>query len=143
MAHGSGAHAGHLSVSDSIQVVVGGGTPPAVVAPPVVAPPVDSTGPRISRIGPRRTVVDRTPTIRAGCVTATPGCVPRSIGLRLDGRRVTGMTYVAARDLVRWTPRKQLAPGRHVVTPRGAGRCRQPHRAGWRFTVLAAVATLP
>ncbi|HSU01715.1 MAG TPA: PKD domain-containing protein, partial [Nocardioides sp.] len=92
VSHGSGTHAGHGAVSDSVQVVVGGGTPPVVVAPvvvpPVVAPPADHTGPRISSLRPTRTTSARRPVVRARVVDAGSGVRPRSVVLLLDGRRV-------------------------------------------------------
>ena len=135
VAHSSGAHAGHLSVSDSVQVVVGGGTPPAVVDPARGGPPGDSTGPRISRVRPTRAVSDRTPTVKAQVRDRDSRVRKGSIVLRLDGRRLSGVTYVAARNLVRWTPKKQLAPGSHVVRLVARDALGNRTVRSWRFTV--------
>jgi PKD repeat protein len=114
----AGDHPEHAAtVTDSVQVVVGAPAPP-VVTPPVVtlpAPAVDSAGPRISRVYPQRTVTDPTPTLRATVRDRDSRVRPRSLVLRLDGRRVSGVRYAAARGRVRWTPRRGLEPGRHVV----------------------------
>lgn len=119
VAHGSGTHAGHLSVSDSVQVVVGSvptppTTPPAPV-PPAPAPAVDGTPPRISKIGPVRTVRTLRPKVRARVSDRGSGVRRKSIVLRVDGRRVRGLRYDARRGVVRWKPAKALGRGRHVV----------------------------
>jgi PKD repeat protein len=107
--HGSGPHAGHTSVSDSVRVTVGGGTP----APP--APPVDRTPPRISQVGPVRTVRSARPTIKARVLDRGSRISKKAIVLRVDGRKATGMRYDAKRGKLAWRPTKALASGRHVV----------------------------
>jgi PKD repeat protein len=128
VARGSGAHAGHLAVRDSVVVTVGGATTP----PP---PAADVTAPRVSRVGPRRLVRDRTPTVRATVRDRDSRVRRRSIVLRIDGRRVSGVRYDAAHGRLRWTPRARLAPGRHVV--RLVARDDAGNRAvrTWRFRV--------
>ena len=138
VAHGSGAHAGHLSVSDSVQVVVGAWHAAGGDARPCWSRRTDAVagagGSRGSR--PTRTVADRTPTIRgAWCATATPACATGRSCCASTGAAVTGVTYVAARDLVRWTPRKQLAPGRHVVRLVARDALGNRTVRSWRFTV--------
>ncbi len=116
VARGSGPHAGHGSVSDSVQVVVGGGTSPATPpSAPTPAPAVDASPPRISKVGPLRSVRSARPTLTARVADRDSEVRRRSIVLRLDGRRVSGVRYDAGRGLVRWTPARRLAPGRHVV----------------------------
>jgi PKD repeat protein len=111
---GSGPHAGHGSVTDSVQVVVGDAATPQPVPTPPPPATADTTRPRISAIGPRRLVRSARPTVRAR--VRDEGVVRRrSIVLRLDGRRVTGVRHDARRGLVRWRPTRALAPGRHVV----------------------------
>ncbi|PKH37595.1 Plastocyanin [Nocardioides alpinus] len=150
----AGEHAGHGAVTDSVQVVVGGGAPPVVappvgtppvvippvvappvVAPPVVAPLVDVAGPRISSLRPGRTTSDRRPTIRARVVDAASGVGARSIRLLLDGDRVRGATY-DRRDVVRWTPRQRLALGRHVVRLVARDTAGNRSVRTWRFRVV-------
>ena len=136
--HGAGAHAGHGSVSDSVQVVVGGDTPPATAPPTAVPSPVptlDARPPRISKVGPRRSVRSARPTIRARVADRDSAVRRRSIVLRLDGRRVSGVRYAAGRGQVRWTPKRRLAPGRHVV--RLVVRDAAGNRAvrSWRFRI--------
>jgi PKD repeat protein len=131
VAHGSGAHAGHTSVSDSVQVVVGGGTPPVV--PP--SPTLDRTPPRISRIGPLRVVRTARPTIRARVLDRDSAVRRTSIVLRLDGRRVTGLRWAAKRGLVTWRPKQALAPGRHVVRLVAKDAAGNRTARTWRFTV--------
>ncbi|WP_210649238.1 PKD domain-containing protein [Nocardioides sp. SYSU D00065] len=133
VARGSGAHAGHLSVSDTVQVTVGGGAAP--VAPPVAPPPADTTGPRISRVAPRRTVRDVTPTVTARLRDGDSGVRARSIVLRVDGRRMSGVTYAAGRGLVRWTPRRRLTPGRHVVRLVARDTAGNRSTETWRFRI--------
>lgn len=143
---GSGAHAGHGAVADTVQVVVGGGAPPVVA--PVVAPsdlpsdlpsvdlpPLDRAGPRISAIRPRRSTSARRPVIGARVSDRASGVRARSVTLFLDGRRVRGATH-HRRGVVRWTPERPLATGRHVV--RVVARDTAGNRATrtWRFTVL-------
>lgn len=130
------------SVTDTVQVVVGGGAPPVVDPPPVVTPVVppvvqapDRVGPRISRIAPRRRTSDRTPTVRATVRDRDSRVRRRSVVLRLDGRRVTGMTYAARRGQVRWTPNRRLAPGRHVVRLVARDTAGNRSVRTWRFTV--------
>ncbi|HYH74145.1 MAG TPA: PKD domain-containing protein [Nocardioides sp.] len=135
----SGGHAGHASVSDSVQVVVGAppiATPPTVV-PPTVVTPADATAPRITRVRPLRAVGDRTPTVRARVRDRDSGVRKRSIVLRLDGRRVAGIRYDTERGLVRWTSRRRLAPGRHVVRLLAADSAGNRAVRAWRFTVLS------
>lgn len=133
VSRGSGAHAGHGSVADSVQVVVGGtATPPATQPPATVA---DTTPPRISRIGPRRAVRTARPIVRARVLDSASGIRRKAVVLRLDGRRVPGLSYDARRGLVRWRPARALAPGRHVV--RLVVRDAAGNRAArtWRFRV--------
>ena len=106
---------------------------------PVVVPPpsaVDSIGPRISRVAPTWTVTDRTPTIRATVPYRDSRVRARSLVMRVDGRRVTGRRWDSARGLVRWTPGRRLAPGRHVVRLVAADAVGNRTVRTWRFTVL-------
>ncbi len=135
--HGSGAHAGHGSVSDSVQVVVDG--PPAAV-PPAVAPPTatpmdDRTGPRISRVRPLRVVRDATPTVKARVRDRDSRVRPRSLVLRLDGRRVKGADFDRQRGTLRWTPKRELEPGRHVVRLVARDTAGNRTVRTWRFRV--------
>ncbi|WP_165355124.1 PKD domain-containing protein [Nocardioides oleivorans] len=110
--HGSGPHAGHTSVSDSVQVVVGGGAPPTV---PTLPPTVDRTPPRISTFGPRGSSSEARPTIKVRVRDRDSTVRKKDVVLRVDGRKATGTKYDAKRGLVTWRPSKALAPGRHVV----------------------------
>uniref|UniRef100_UPI001968736C PKD domain-containing protein n=1 Tax=Nocardioides sp. SYSU D00038 TaxID=2812554 RepID=UPI001968736C len=74
---------------------------------------VDRTGPRVGGARPAGTTRDRTPTLRARVSDAHSAVRRRSLVLRLDGRAVAAR--VDARGVVRWTPRRALAPGRHTV----------------------------
>lgn len=120
VARASGPHAGH-GVSDSVQVVVGGGAqvPPTVPEPPPapapVVPTADTTPPRISGVGPVRRVRGARPTITARVRDRDSAVRRRDVVLRVDGRRAAGVAHDAKRGVVRWRPAKALAPGRHVV----------------------------
>ncbi|MDR7252210.1 PKD repeat protein [Nocardioides sp. BE266] len=131
VAHGTGEHAGHLSVSDTVQVVVGGGA-----TPPAPAPAVDTTPPRISKVGPVRSVRTARPTVRARVADPGSGVRTKAIVLRVDGRRVTGIRYDARRGLVRWKPRPALAPGRHVVRLRVTDAAGNRQTRTWHFKVV-------
>ena len=137
----AGEHAGHGAVTAGVVVVVGGGAapvvvPPApVVVPPVVQPLVDRTGPRIARVRPLRGTADRTPTVRATVRDRASGVRKRDLVLTLDGRRVTGVRWDGDRGLLRWTPRRRLAPGRHVVRLVAKDVSGNRSVRTWRFTV--------
>ena len=126
------------SVTGSVQVVVGGGAPPVVLpvppVPPVVQAP-DLVGPRISHVAPRPRTSDRTPTVRATVRDRASRVRRRSLVLRLDGRRVSGVRYGAARGRVRWTPGRRLAPGRHVVRLVARDTAGNRSVRPWRFTL--------
>ncbi|WP_374457668.1 PKD domain-containing protein [Nocardioides sp.] len=133
VAHGTGEHAGHVVVRDSVQVVVAAPTPP--VTPPSPAPAVDTTPPRISRIGPLRTVRTGRPTVRARVADRDSGVRKKSVALRVDGRRATGLRYDTRRGLVTWRPKKALAPGRHVVRLVVTDAAGNRTARTWRFKV--------
>ena len=134
VAHASGEHAGHLSVSDSVQVVVGLGGPPTARRPtrprprsPV--PVVDSTPPRISRVGPVRTVRTARPIVTRA--RARPRLGRDEEGDRAPRRRPPRHAVCvrpAARDraLAAREGAGARAPRR---TPRGHRRGRQPRVA--------------
>ena len=78
---------------------------------------------------------DTTPTVSARVRDRDSHVRPRSVVLRLDGRRVRGARFDADRGVVRWTPQHRLAPGRHVV--RLVARDASGNRTArtWRFTL--------
>jgi PKD repeat protein len=135
VAHASGEHAGHLSVSDTVQVVVGAAPTPTPTAAPSPTPAVDATPPRISKVGPVRTVRRARPTVTARVRDAGSSIRRKDIVLRVDGRRAKRLTYDVQRGLVRWRPARALAPGRHVVrlVARDAAGNRSTRR--WWFVV--------
>lgn len=74
---------------------------------------IDGRGPAIRVLG-RTTTRDRTPTIRASVTDRFSSVRRGSLGLSLDGRRVTGLRYAAGTGrLTATAPR--LAPGRHTA----------------------------
>lgn len=143
VAHGTGEHAGHVSVRDSVQVVVGAAPVPDPPVPSPVPPPapnaapaVDTTPPRISGVGPVRTVRTARATIRARVVDRGSGVRASSITLRVDGRRARGPRYDARRGLVRWKPASSLPPGRHVVRLVVADAAGNRRARTWHFRVV-------
>ena len=138
VAHASGEHAGHVAVSDTVTVVVGGApTPTATPTPtPTPVPVVDGTPPRISRVGPARTVRSVRPVVTARVRDAGSTVRKKAIVLRVDGRRATKVRYDRARGIVRWRPAKALAPGRHVVRLVATDAAGNRASRRWRFRVV-------
>lgn len=138
VAHASGEHAGHTSVSDAVTVVVAGtATPTPTAAPsPTPVPVFDATPPRISRLGPVRTVRTSRPLVTARVRDAGSAVKRGAIVLRVDGRRATKVRYDRARGLVRWRPAKALAPGRHVVRLVATDAAGNRAARTWRFRVV-------
>ena len=135
VAHASGEHAGHLAVTDTVQVVVG--APPAAptTTTPSPAPAVDTTPPRISRVGPVRTVRGAHPTVTARVRDSGAAVRKKDLVLRVDGRRAKRMAYDAERGVVRWRPARALAPGRHVVRLVARDAAGNRSTRTWRFVV--------
>ncbi|TYL49691.1 PKD domain-containing protein [Nocardioides sp. BGMRC 2183] len=95
---------------------------------------VDTRGPVVTGKRPA-TTRDRTPTIRATVRDRHSKVRAKDLRMRVDGRATPGLRYVARTGRVAWTPRRTLAPGRHVVrlTVRDAVGNRTV--TSWRFTV--------
>lgn len=92
---------------------------------------VDTTGPRVRDLRPAGSTRDRTPTLRAR-VTDRRSVVGRVV-LRIDGRPVPGLRLRG--DRLTATPRRALAPGRHVVRLVAADAVGNRTVRTWRFTV--------
>lgn len=143
VAHASGEHAGHTSVSDAVQVVVGAvpttapsPTPtPAPTSSPSPTPALDATPPRISRVGPLRTVRSARPVVTARVRDGGRNVRKKAIVLRVDGRRATKLSYDRARGTVRWRPARALATGRHVVRLVVTDAAGNRSARTWRFVV--------
>ncbi|MCF6376373.1 PKD domain-containing protein [Nocardioides KLBMP 9356] len=144
----TGEHAGHLSVSDSVQVVVAGTTTPTIAPTPTIPPPTttptptpptptaDATPPRITKVGPVRTVRSARPVIKARVRDAGSDVRRKAIVLRVDGRKVTGTSYDRERGLLRWRPATALARGTHVVRLVATDTSGNRSSKRWTFTVV-------
>jgi PKD repeat protein len=96
---------------------------------------VDTDGPVIRGARPSGSLRDRTPTIRATVRDRYSPVRRGGLVLRVDGRVVDGVRY-DARGRVTWTPRRALAPGRHVVRLVAADALGNRSTSTWRFRLL-------
>jgi hypothetical protein len=96
---------------------------------------VDTDGPVVRGTRPAGSLHDRTPTVRA-TVRDRHTLVRRSgLVLRIDGRVVDGVRYDASGGRLAWTPRRALAPGRHVVRLVATDALGNRSVTTWRFRV--------
>ncbi|WP_340538112.1 PKD domain-containing protein [Nocardioides sp. GXZ039] len=94
---------------------------------------VDRTAPRITGTKPTGTVRDRTPTIRATVRDRFTAARSIDVVLRVDGLKAPAT--VKAGGKVAWTPKRALAPGRHVVRLVAADAAGNRTTRTWRFTI--------
>ncbi|WP_134741109.1 PKD domain-containing protein [Nocardioides sp. 503] len=94
---------------------------------------VDATRPTVRALRPSGVVRDRTPVVRARITDRVAGVVVRGVVLRVDGRVVPRVRYVAGR--LTWTPRRALSPGRHAVRLAVSDRAGNRRVVSWRFTL--------
>ena len=141
VAHASGEHAGHLTVSDSVQVVVPGSAPPTVVPTPAPTPARPAVAGR--RLHPAADLPDRPGRRRPHRPPRGHGpCARRRVGRQEEGDRPAGrrssrdeMSYDRQRGVVRWRPARALAPGRHVVRLVARDAAGNRSTRTWRFIV--------
>lgn len=124
-------------VSDSVDVVV---TAAALETPMTGGPSdavrsVDVTKPKVRGTRPDGATRDRTPTLRARIVERQTTVADRGVELRLDGKRVAGVRYAARTGRLRWTPRRQISLGQHVVRLVAVDAAGNRAVKKWRFRV--------
>ncbi len=108
----------HRSTTDSVEVVV-----------------EDTSRPVIRDPRPEGTTRDRTPAVRATVRDRLSPVRGKSVVLRVDGRVRSAARYHSRRDLVTWTPKRRLAPGRHTVRLAAADAVGNRAVRTWRFRI--------
>jgi PKD repeat protein len=96
---------------------------------------VDTGGPVVRGTRPSGSLRDRTPTVRATVRDRYSPVRRGGLVLRVDGRAVDGVRYDASGGRLTWTPRRALAPGRHVVRLVAADAPGNRSVTTWRFRV--------
>ncbi|GAA5145601.1 hypothetical protein GCM10023340_15200 [Nocardioides marinquilinus] len=73
---------------------------------------VDATGPSVTAFGPKGTVKDRTPTVRATIKDVRSGVTKARVKLKVDGKN---RTFKWSNGKLTWTSGSNLAYGKHTV----------------------------